>query len=52
VISGSALARVRRAVYQAIDMDAIHSKIMRGMSANSALLISPLLFAGASEFKR
>jgi peptide/nickel transport system substrate-binding protein len=45
-------ARVRRAVYQAIDMDAIHSKIMRGMSANSALLISPLLFAGASEFKR
>ena len=45
-------ARVRRAVYQAIDMEAIHSKVMRGMSANSALLISPLLFARASEFKR
>lgn len=44
--------RVRRAVYQAIDMDAIHSKTMRGMSANSALLISPSLFARASEFKR
>jgi peptide/nickel transport system substrate-binding protein len=44
--------RVRRAVYQAIDMDAIHTKIMRGMSANSALLISPLLFARAGEFKR
>lgn len=45
-------ARVRRAVYQAIDIDAIHTKIMRGMSANSALLISPLLFARAGEFKR
>jgi peptide/nickel transport system substrate-binding protein len=45
-------ARVRRAVYQAIDMDAIHSKVMRGMSVNSALLISPLLFARAGEFKR
>jgi peptide/nickel transport system substrate-binding protein len=45
-------ARVRRAVYQAIDMDAIHTKIMRGLSANSAILISPLLFARAGEFKR
>ena len=44
--------RVRRAVYQAIDMEAIHTKIMRGLSANSALLISPLLFARANEFKR
>jgi peptide/nickel transport system substrate-binding protein len=45
-------ARVRKAVYQAIDMEAIHAKVMRGMSANSALLISPLLFARAGEFKR
>ena len=44
--------RVRRAVYQAIDMNAIHTKVMRGMSANSAILISPLLFARAAEFKR
>jgi peptide/nickel transport system substrate-binding protein len=45
-------ARVRKAVYQAIDMEAIHSKVMRGMSVNSALLISPLLFARAADFKR
>jgi len=45
-------ARVRRAVYQAIDMDAIHAKVMRGMSNNSAILISPLLFARGGEFKR
>jgi peptide/nickel transport system substrate-binding protein len=44
--------RVRKAFYQAIDMEAIHAKVMRGMSANSALLISPLLFARAGEFKR
>lgn len=45
-------ARVRKAVYQAIDIEAIHTKVMRGMSANSALLISPLMFARANEFKR
>src|SRR5438876_349619 len=45
-------ARVRKAVYQAIDMEAIHTKVMRGMSVNSALLISPLLYASAGEFKR
>jgi peptide/nickel transport system substrate-binding protein len=44
--------KVRKAVYQAIDMDAIHSKVMRGMSANSALLISPLLYSRSGEFKR
>ena len=38
-------ARVRKAFYQAIDMEAIHTKVMRGMSVNSALLISPLLYA-------
>jgi len=45
-------ARVRKAFYQAIDMEAIHSRVMRGNSANSALLISPLLFSRANEFKR
>ncbi len=45
-------ARVRKAVYQAIDIEAIHNKIMRGMSVNSALLISPLLYARAGEFSR
>jgi peptide/nickel transport system substrate-binding protein len=44
--------RVRKAVYQAIDIEAIHTKVMRGMSTNSALLISPLLYARAGEFKR
>ena len=44
--------RVRKAFYQAIDMEAIHSKVMRGMSTNSALLISPLLYSRAGEFKR
>jgi peptide/nickel transport system substrate-binding protein len=44
--------RVRKAVYQAIDMEAIHNKVMRGMSVNSAILISPLLYARAGEFKR
>ena len=45
-------ARVRKAFYQAIDIEAIHTKVMRGMSVNSALLISPLLYARAGEFKR
>ena len=36
-------ARVRKAFYQAIDIEAIKSRVMRGNSAPSALLISPLL---------
>src|SRR6266568_3081788 len=44
--------RVRQAFYQAIDIEAIHNKVMRGMSVNSALLISPLLYVRAGEFKR
>jgi peptide/nickel transport system substrate-binding protein len=44
--------RVRKAIYQAIDIDAIKAKVMRGMSQPSALLISPLLFARSAEFKR
>jgi peptide/nickel transport system substrate-binding protein len=45
-------ARVRKAFYQAVDIEAIKSKVMRNMSVPSALLISPLLFSGAGEFKR
>ncbi|NBN79643.1 ABC transporter substrate-binding protein [Microvirga tunisiensis] len=44
--------RVRKAVYQAIDIEAIRSKIMRGMSTPAALLISPYLFSRAGEFER
>jgi peptide/nickel transport system substrate-binding protein len=44
--------RVRKAFYQAIDIEAIHTKVMRGMSVNSALMISPLLYARGGEFKR
>jgi peptide/nickel transport system substrate-binding protein len=44
--------RVRLAFYQAIDIEAIRAKVMRGMSVPSALLITPLLFARADEFKR
>jgi peptide/nickel transport system substrate-binding protein len=45
-------ARVRKAFYQAIDIEAIKAKVMRGMSAPSSILISPLLFARAGEIKR
>ncbi|MGE5513005.1 MAG: ABC transporter substrate-binding protein, partial [Bacteroidota bacterium] len=45
-------ARVRKAFYQAIDIEAIKSKVMRGMAVPSALLISPLLYSRSAEFKR
>lgn len=45
-------AKVRKAFYQAIDIEAIKSRIMRGLSAPSAILISPLLFSRSAEFKR
>jgi peptide/nickel transport system substrate-binding protein len=44
--------RVRKAFYQAIDIEAIKTKVMRGAATPSALLISPLLFSRANEFKR
>jgi peptide/nickel transport system substrate-binding protein len=34
-------ARVRKALYQAIDMDLIQAKIMRGKSRNAGLLVAP-----------
>ncbi len=45
-------ARVRKAFYQAIDIEAIKARVMRGMSAPSSILISPILFSRASEIKR
>ncbi len=45
-------ARVRKAFYQAIDIQAIKSRVMRGLAEPSALMLSPLLFDRASEFKR
>lgn len=42
-------ARVRKAFYQAINIDAIKKKIMRGMSEPSAIMISPKLFPAYGE---
>ncbi len=44
--------RVRKAVYHAIDIEAIKQKVMRGLSTPSAIMISPFLFAKADDFKR
>jgi peptide/nickel transport system substrate-binding protein len=45
-------ARVRKAIYQAIDIEAIKSKVMRGQATPSAVLISPLLFSRSAEIDR
>jgi len=44
--------RVREAFYKAIDMDAIKSRVMRGLSTPSALMIAPQLFPLAKDFTR
>jgi peptide/nickel transport system substrate-binding protein len=44
--------RVRKAFYQAIDIEAIKSKVMRNMAVPSALLIAPSLFSKSADFKR
>jgi peptide/nickel transport system substrate-binding protein len=44
--------RVRKAVYQAIDIEAIKSRVMRGMAVPSSILIAPNLFPLAGEIKR
>ncbi|MGO4128089.1 ABC transporter substrate-binding protein [Inquilinus sp. YAF38] len=44
--------KVRLALYQAINEDAIGQRIMRGQATPSALMISPALFSRAGEFKR
>lgn len=46
-------ARVRKAFYQAINIEAIKKKIMRGMSEPPAIMISPKLFpAYGDDFQR
>lgn len=44
--------RVRKAMYQAIDIEAIKTKIMRGLATPTPILIAPSLFARSGEFKR
>jgi len=44
--------RVRKAFYQAIDMQAIKKKVMRNLSEPSAIMISPFLFSRSEEFTR
>jgi peptide/nickel transport system substrate-binding protein len=44
--------RVRRAIYLAIDEQAIASKVMRGAATPAALMISPLLYDLAKDFRR
>ena len=44
--------RVRKAFYQAIDINAIDKRIMRGLAKPVPLLIAPQLFVGSKDFKR
>jgi len=44
--------RVRQAFYHAINIDAIHKKVMRRLSDPSALMISPKLFPHAPHIER
>jgi peptide/nickel transport system substrate-binding protein len=44
--------RVREAFYKAIDVDAIKTRVMRGMSTPSVLMIAPNLFALSKDFVR
>ncbi|WP_226574797.1 ABC transporter substrate-binding protein [Acuticoccus sediminis] len=44
--------RVRKAFYQAIDIEAIKKKIMRDLSSPAALMIAPQLYSKSDQFKR
>jgi peptide/nickel transport system substrate-binding protein len=44
--------RVREAFYKAIDVDLIKSRVMRGLSTPSALMIAPQLFVLSKDFTR
>ncbi len=44
--------RVRKAFYQAVDIEAIRRQVMRGAAVPAASLISPLFFPQISEIKR
>lgn len=45
-------ANVRKALYQAIDMEAIKERVMRGLSTPVPLLIANELYSGSGDFKR
>ena len=44
--------RVREAFYRAIDVEAIKSRVMRGLSTPSALMVAPQLFKLHGDFTR
>jgi peptide/nickel transport system substrate-binding protein len=44
--------RVREAFYKAVDIDLIKSRVMRGLSTPSALMIAPQLFKLSGDFTR
>jgi peptide/nickel transport system substrate-binding protein len=44
--------RVREAFYKAVDVDLIKNRVMRGLSAPSALMIAPQLFPLSKDFTR
>ncbi|MCP4616916.1 MAG: ABC transporter substrate-binding protein [Bradyrhizobium sp.] len=44
--------RVREAFYKAIDVELIKTRVMRGLSTPSALMIAPQLYALSKEFTR
>ncbi|UVK55750.1 ABC transporter substrate-binding protein [Mesorhizobium sp. AR02] len=44
--------RVREALYRAIDIEAIKSKVMRGMSTPSALMVAPGINGSSPDFTR
>ena len=44
--------RVREAFYKAIDVEAIKTRVMRGLSTPSALMIAPELFPLSKDFMR
>lgn len=44
--------RVREAFYKAIDVELIKTRVMRGLSTPSALMIAPELFALSKDFTR
>jgi peptide/nickel transport system substrate-binding protein len=44
--------RVRKAIYQAIDIEAIKNKVMRGTSVPVALPVPTMVYGGSSAFSR
>jgi peptide/nickel transport system substrate-binding protein len=44
--------RVREAFYKAIDVDLIKTRVMRGLSTPSALMVAPQLFKLSADFTR